>query len=235
MMRENIFLTAKWLHLINITYKVDPVILKSHLAKGLELDTIDGNAFISLVAFDFKDTKVKGMKIPFHVNFPEINLRFYVKHKEQRGVVFIKEFVPKFIISVVANTIYNEPYKTAGMKSEVTINDTIEVRHSLKTGGEEYFIKLSARNHLLTPPATSYEHFFKEHSFGYGTSHSGKTLVYRVDHPLWSVYPVIEYSHNFDFGKIYGSEYLFLNNEKPFNVLFAEGSEVTVYGAEDLK
>jgi len=234
-MSEKIFLTAKWLHLINITYKIDQNILKPHLPKRLELDTIDGNAFISLVAFDFVDTKVKGMKIPFHVNFPEINLRFYVKNKAQRGVVFIKEFVPKLMISFIANTIYNEPYKTAEMKSEVIIKDNIGVKHILKINNKEYFIKLSAKNEPSTPRITSHEHFFKEHSFGYGTSNSGKTLLYRVGHPVWRVFPVIEYSHNFDFCKIYGSEFSFLNNEKPFNVLLAEGSEVKVYSAEVLK
>jgi uncharacterized protein YqjF (DUF2071 family) len=233
-MSENIFLTAKWLHLINITYRVDPCILKSHLPKGLELDIIDGNAFISLVAFDFKDTKVKRMKIPFHVNFPEINLRFYVKHNGRRGVIFIKEFVPKFMISFIANTIYNEPYETADMKSEVSMNNKIEVSHTLKIKKDEYLIKLTAKNNPSTPPDTSHEHFFKEHSFGYGKSHSGKTLVYRVDHPVWRVYPVIDYSHNFDFDKIYGRKFSFLNEEKPFNVLFAEGSEVKVYGAKEL-
>ncbi|MEO8666728.1 MAG: DUF2071 domain-containing protein [Ignavibacteria bacterium] len=229
-----VFLTAKWLNLINITYKVDPSILKKYLPKGLELDTIDGSAFISLVAFDFKDTKVKGVKILFHVDFPEINLRFYVKHNAERGVVFIKEFVPKFMISFIANAVYNEPYKTAVMKSEFIANGKILVSYKLKTGGEEYFIKLSADNRLTTPSSDSIEHFFKEHSYGYGTSHSGKTLVYRVDHPVWRTYNVNDYSHNFDFGKIYGSRFSFLNNQKPFNVLLAEGSDVKVYSAQDV-
>jgi uncharacterized protein YqjF (DUF2071 family) len=41
-----------------------------------------------MVGFVFKDTRVLGIKWPFHVNFEEVNLRFYVRHfdgKEWKG------------------------------------------------------------------------------------------------------------------------------------------------------
>src|SRR5438552_16138448 len=98
---EKVFLTARWENLIITTFKIEPALLIPHIPSGLEPDTIDGSAFVSLVAFDFADTKVIGMKVPFNVNFPEINLRFYVKDKNKRGVVFIREFVPKIFIPVI--------------------------------------------------------------------------------------------------------------------------------------
>src|SRR4030095_306783 len=107
-MDKKVFLSARWENLIIISYKIDPSLLEPYMPPDLEVDTIDGNAFISLVAFDFLDTKVKGMKVPFHVNFPEINLRFYVKNKEKRGVVFIREFVPRTVIAFFANAFFNE-------------------------------------------------------------------------------------------------------------------------------
>ncbi|MEO6693786.1 MAG: DUF2071 domain-containing protein, partial [Ignavibacteria bacterium] len=128
-----------------------------------------------------------------------------------------------------------EPYETAKMSSKVLINDKVEVKHFLKTKGKEFQINLTAKNEPSTPSVTSAEHFFKEHSFGYGINHSGKTLVYRVDHPVWRVFPVIEYSHDLDYSCIYGSKFSFLNEEKPYNVLLAEGSSVKVYGADALK
>jgi uncharacterized protein len=233
---SKVFLTARWEHLILITYKVKPEFLIEYLPKGLVLDTIEGNAFVSLVAFSFLDTKVKGIKIPFHVNFPEINLRFYVKEPGEvprRGVVFIREFVPRFMIPVIANTLYNENYRALPMKSEIEFkNGKVNCSHIIKYKRKKHAIKIEAEDKLYMPPVNSAEHFFKEHEWGFGRSKKGDKLVYRVGHPFWKIYPVINLDMDFDFGSVYSEKWEFLNNEKPFNITFAKGSEVSVYSAE---
>lgn len=106
------FLTAEWKNLIMANYEINSEILKPYIPKGTEIDYFNGKCFISLVGFMFKDTKVFGIKFPFHVNFEEVNLRFYVKKGDKRGVVFIKEIVPKPLITFVANSVYHEHYQT---------------------------------------------------------------------------------------------------------------------------
>jgi uncharacterized protein len=233
---SKLFLTAEWRNLILITYKVPEEILTPHLPDELELDTIGGNAFVSLVAFDFINTRVKGRRIPFHVNFPEINLRFYVKEKEsgRRGVVFIREFVPRFFISFVANRIYNEPYKSIKMKSVVSVNEVVQVKHTLKYRGREFFISAEAKKEPYIPDENSKEHFFKEHSYGYGTNRRGETLVYKVEHPVWNVYPLITCDNNVDLEHLYGTKWSFLNGAEPYSVMLAEGSHIRVFNAEKL-
>lgn len=234
--RQNkIFLTAKWTNLIITSYKVKPELLEPHLPRGLWLDTIDGNAFISLVAFDFTDTRLKGLKIPFHINFPEINLRFYVKDDRRRGVVFIREFVPKFFISLIANKVYNENYKCIDMRSRAKENGKIFLNHTIKLKGREYQINIESENKSFLPETNTTEHFFKEHEWGFGTSRSGETLIYKVEHTFWEIYPIIKYEHNFDFGAIYGKKWKYLNNETPYNITFAKGSKIKVFKAEKLK
>ena len=114
------FLRAEWRNLILINYEVKPEILKKHVPFGTELDLHKGKCYLSLVGFLFLNTKVLGIKIPYHINFEEVNLRFYVKRLEKnewkRGVVFIKEIVPKKLISFVANTVYKENYQSLPMK-----------------------------------------------------------------------------------------------------------------------
>ncbi len=232
-----VFLTAKWKNLINATYAVPPSLLEPYLPSGLNPDIREGNAFVSLVAFEFQDTRLKGIRIPFHANFPEINLRYYVNHNGQRGVAFIREFVPKFWIAWFARQLYNEPYRKIRMKStnrEDRGSGTIEVLHNLKTAGKEFFIEARAMHLPYLPESDSLEHFFKEHEFGFGRSRTGKTLRYQVEHPAWDVYPVTEFRHNIDFEMLYGREWRFLNQSVPANVLLAAGSEVKVFGAEKL-
>ncbi len=229
MKETKVFLTARWHDLILITYDIDPEVLLPFLPDGLEPDVVNERAYISLVAFDFLDTKVKGINIPFHSNFPEINLRFYVKDAKRRGVVFLREFVPKRFIPMVANTLYNENYKAITMSSEVIKNGTVTLHHKIKKIGRYFEINAEALNEPYLPAEDSKEHFFKEHEWGFGKSKEGETIIYRVQHPQWKVYPLKSYDHNFDFAFIYGKEWDFLNDRKPYNVTFARGSSVKVY------
>ena len=235
LMKPKLFLRARWENLILITYSINPGLLEPLMPKGLEPDTINSNAFVSLVAFDFLDTKVRGIKVPFHVNFPEINLRFYVKTKEKRGVVFIRELVPKFFIARIANLLFNENYKSIKMTNQVEKNSTVKVKHFGFYDGLKFEIRVEGENNPYLPSEDSLEHFFKEHEWGFGKSKRGETLIYRVEHPFWEIYPVKKYSLNFDFGAIYGKKWEFLNSQRPFNMTLAVGSAVKVFSALPLE
>ncbi len=231
---KKLFLSARWENLLFATYKVPPEMLKPFIPQGLEPDRIDGDAFVSLIAFDFLDIKVKGLRLPFNVNFPEINLRCYVKNADRRGVVFIKELVPVRLTVIGAKLFFNEKYIHVDMKSEVTKSDKICVKHTVKIKSKEYFIQAEADNKPFMLDENSTENFFKEHKWGFGENKKKEALVYRVEHPHWEIYPLINFNHNFDFAKIYGDEWEFLNFEKPFNTALAKGSLIKVFEAEKL-
>src|ERR1700712_487644 len=133
---KKIFLTAEWKNLIMANYAVDPMVLQPYLPAHTELDSFNGKYYVSLVGFIFEKVKIKGISIPFHTNFPEINLRFYVKHTDKdgnikRGVVFISEIVPRAAIAWVANNIYKEKYVATAMKHSVSISDKeLELNYS---------------------------------------------------------------------------------------------------------
>src|SRR3954462_10026559 len=103
-----------------INYEVDPKILLPHLPPGTQLDTFNNKTLVSVVGFLFNDTKVFGLKWPFHTSFEEVNLRFYVKrcveNTWKRGVVFISEIVPRTVIAFMANKLYREHYRALPMK-----------------------------------------------------------------------------------------------------------------------
>ena len=73
------FLTAEWLGVLGVTYAVDAARLEPHLPRGAQIDTLEGSPRVSIVAFRFRRTRLRGVPIPLHVNFGEINLRFYVR------------------------------------------------------------------------------------------------------------------------------------------------------------
>jgi len=230
------FLTARWSNLCLITYPVPLALLEPRLPPGLSLDLRDGQAFVSLVAFDFLDTKVLRIPWPGYRNFPEINLRFYVRHGDERGVVFIREFVPKKLIAFLARNLYGEPYIAAPMTSRITQDASqIAVEHRLTFTGRENRLRIVGQNPSTLPAANTTEHFFKEHQWGFGKSRSGKCICYQVSHPFWECYSVTSYELDWDWPGVYGQEFAFLNSAKPYTVVLAAGSAISVFPKGKLK
>ncbi len=225
------FLSARWERLILLTYDVDPALLADHLPPGLIADTIDGRAFVSLVAFDFLNTRVLGIPWPGYRDFPEVNLRFYVRHPDgRRGVVFIREYVPKTLIALLAKWLYNEPYQAAPMNSNWKEEESFfQLQHELRIGGSIQRLQVELGCKPEMSQEDSLDHFFKEHSWGFGQTRSGRLLEYQVWHPLWETLPVKNVHLDWDWGLIYGEKWDFLADQQPFHKAFAVGSEIRVY------
>lgn len=234
------FLKAEWKRLALANYEVDPEMLKPFLPYKTELDTWNNTCYVSLVGFMFINTRVFGMKIPYHVNFEEINLRFYVRHHDgrqwKRGVVFVSEIVPKPVISFVANTLYNEHYKTRKMfhKWEET-ESTMETCYGYFEKGKPQSIAVSTSRNATPFAADSETEFITEHYWGYSSISENKTTEYEVTHPRWKVYKVLDFTIDFDFELAYGSHFSKLNELSPKSVMLAEGSQITVESKKILR
>ena len=227
------FLRASWENLVLVNYIIEPSILSPYIPKGTELDFWNGKCYVSLVGFLFKNTKLLGLKIPFHVNFEEVNLRFYVKRKEnnkwKRGVVFIKELVPKWALSFVANTIYKEHYQTVPMKNNISINNEIlNVSYKWLINNKWHSIEVNAEQECSLIEKESETEFITEHYWGYARVNDIRTNEYEVTHPRWVHHKIKDYKINVDFEKVYGTDFSFLNNSKPKSVMLAKGSHITV-------
>lgn len=229
------FLTARWSNLFLATYAVPPELLRPRLPPGLDLDTRDGLCFASLVGFDFLDTRVLGVPWPGFRNFPELNLRFYVRHGERRGVVFVREYVPPRFVAWAARTFYNEPYRAARMENVFTDESaTITAEYRIQLYGKTHVLRATGDKPAVRPRPESVEHFFKEHEWGFGTTRRGRTLMYRVEHPVWDVYPVREWAVDVDWSALYGAEWSVMQGVRPYSTVLAVGSEVAVFTGKPL-
>jgi uncharacterized protein YqjF (DUF2071 family) len=196
---------------------------------ALELDRWEGHAHVSLVAFDFRDTRVLLCRVPGYVAFPEVNLRTYVRHGGDRGVTFISELVPRKLVAAVARRVYNEPYRATRMESATAIGgDRVCVTHRVFAGGREHTMTAVGSNEAMVPATASGAHFFKEHEWGYGRTRDGRLLRFRVRHPLWAVRTLHDVALDVDFGAMYGGQWAWLTDATPVSVVFAVGSPVIV-------
>jgi uncharacterized protein YqjF (DUF2071 family) len=224
------FLTARWQDLIMANYEVDPSLLESRLPAGISLDLHEGKCFVSLVGFMFLDTRVLDFLVPFHINFEEVNLRFYVvreiEDEIRRGVVFVKEIVPKAAIAAIARSLYGEPYERWAMSNERS--DT-HVAYNWSKVSCANSISVTRGENLGVPASDSHGEFIIEHYWGYTKRGENRTDEYRVEHPKWELFEAADPQIDVDFGCTYGEEFAFLNDQMPFSILLAKGSEIAVY------
>lgn len=228
----NTFLAAEWRKLIMANYVMDPAVLEPYLPHKTELDFWQGKCYVSLVGFMFLNTRLLGIKVPFHTHFEEVNLRFYVRFNDggewKRGVVFMREIVPKYALSLVANTVYGERYQTMQMKHDwQDTGDELKVSYHWK---KDRWHSIAAKANRQSQPiiAGSEEEFITEHYWGYTRHGIGKSSEYKVEHPRWEVYPVQDYSLDVDYTLLYGKDFSDLNHAKPKSVFLAEGSGIKV-------
>lgn len=231
------FLTAQWRNLVMLNYEIDPDLVRSRVPAGTEIDFWNGKTFVSLVGFRFLETRVLGWQVPFHVNFDEVNLRFYVRHQSngqwRRGVVFVKEIVPRSAIAMVARWAYNEQYVALPMRSAVnppseSNSHSGSVSYAWQWAGQ--WNEVSAQFSGTPSPLQegSEAEFITEHYWGYAAQRDGSTLEYRVEHPSWRVWKADQSRFAGDVSTLYGNEFTRLLHSPPSSAFVAEGSDIIV-------
>ncbi len=237
------FLTAQWRHFAMLNYEVDPAVLEPYLPRGLELDTWNGKHFVSLVGFMFLDARLLGVPIPFHDAFPEVNLRFNVRRADdggdRRGVVFIRELVPKYCVSLVARRIFNENFLTLPMRSRIepgaNLSEPTTVEYQWRFAGRWNRLHVAATGQWQAPDAGSLEEFTVEHYFAFTRQPDGGSLEYYVEHPPWSISAVTHIDLDCDARALYGPALAAALAHSPESAFLADGSAVSVRQASEAR
>jgi uncharacterized protein YqjF (DUF2071 family) len=243
-MHESPFLTAEWRHLAMLNFEVDPKVLLPLVPAGTELDDWQGRAFVSIVGFLFLRTRVLGVGIPFHRDFEEVNLRFYVRRRVadewRRAVVFVKEIVPRLAIARTARAVYGERYVAVPMRHRLEWDNAGTARpravsYSWWFRGRENFMQLSVADEPQNAAPGSDVELITEHYWGYARRRDGRTTEYRVEHPRWQVRNAMTARLDCDVEGLYGGEFVEFLQAPPASAFLAGGSEVAVFRGATLR
>src|SRR5205823_2699573 len=221
-----------------LNFVVDPRILTPFVPPGTEIDYENGETFLSIVGFLFLDTRLLSLPIPLHRNFEEVNLRFYVRKRSadtwRRGVVFIRELVPRHAIALVARAFYGERYVALPMRHAI-IDDGVHVsaEYSWRRGKKWESLKMSAGGELQSISAGSHAEFITEHYWGY-TCVQGGCSEYRVEHPRWKIWNAASFEFTGDVASLYGEQFVQTLSATPRSAFITDGSPITVQKREVL-
>lgn len=238
LVRVRPFLTANWRYLAMLNFVVDPKIVAPLVPPGTEIDFENGETFLSVVGFLFLDTCLLGLPIPLHRDFEEVNLRFYVRKKSadtwRRGVVFIRELVPRRAIATVARVFYGENYVALPMKHQIDHVDLkLSVEYSWRRGRKWESLKMSATGEPQTIPAGSHAEFITEHYWGYTCVRAGCS-EYRIEHPRWKIWNAEKFELSADVAALYGDQFVEPLTAAPRSAFIADGSPIEVLLREQL-
>jgi uncharacterized protein len=235
---RRLFLSAEWRDLAMLNYEVSPRLLQPYVPRGTELDSFQGKTFISLVGFRFLNTKLFGiLPIPFHTDFDEVNLRFYVRRSEartdKRGVVFIREIVPRRAIALVARLAYGENYVSLPMKHEIeTRESAITANYQWQLNGRWCGLHAEASESAGQPLEGSLEQFITEHYWGYVAPPGGGCKEYHVAHVPWRVWKATNAGVDGDCDALYGPDFSRILERQPGSAFIAHGSPVRVFAKQ---
>jgi uncharacterized protein YqjF (DUF2071 family) len=221
-----------------LNFVVDAKIVAPLVPPGTEIDFDNGETFLSVVGFLFLDTRLLGLPIPLHRDFEEVNLRFYVRKKSadtwRRGVVFVRELVPRRAIAVVARTFYGENYVALPMKHQIDHTDLkLSVEYSWRRGRTWEALKMSASGEPQAIPAGSHADFITEHYWGYTRVRAGCS-EYRVEHPRWKTWNAETFELSADVASLYGEQFVDSLTTVPRSAFIADGSPIEVLLREQL-
>ncbi len=122
-------MTQQWRDLVFLHWSYEPEVVRAAITTGLrghgmdpdsvELDTFDGKAWVGLIPFRMRNLRLRGLPpIPTTSNFPEINVRTYVRSRGRPAVWFFSLDTPQLLPTAVARTAFKLPYCWA--RAEVT-------------------------------------------------------------------------------------------------------------------
>lgn len=232
---QRAFLTAEWRYLVMLSYEVDPRVLAPLVPAGLTLDRWRGRALVSVVGFRFLDARVLRVPVPWHRDFDEVNLRFYVRRDAadgvRRGVVFVRELVPRAAVALTARLAFNEPYRALAMRSAVPAQPAEapgRLTYEWRVDGGWQRLAATAEGRPALPGPGSEEAFVTDHRWGFTRQRDGDTYEYEVAHPPWRVWrataPVLAAAT----ARLYGPAFARPLADPPLSALIADGSAVIV-------
>jgi uncharacterized protein YqjF (DUF2071 family) len=224
------FLRARWRHVVIASYAVEEAAVTPFLPAGVELDRWQGWPVVSLLALEMTDVRVRGVPIPLHRRFPDVNFRCYARRADgEPGVVFLKEIVPRRAVALVARLVFNEKFVARSVRHAVEREgDASRFLYVWRDGGRTHRLAATVAGPPQVIQAGSLEEFLMERRLGFVAQRDGRLLTYRIERERWRWWRPLAFETQADAAILYGERFRGLFETPPISVVVAEGSPVTV-------
>jgi uncharacterized protein YqjF (DUF2071 family) len=183
-------MTQTWRDLLFAHWRVDPQVLRAKIPPQFPLDLFDGRAWIGVVPFRMTNVGPRGMPSPPGLSeFPELNVRTYVRVGDKPGVYFFSLDAASRLAVRAARALLNLPYYDAAMSvTPVSGGFAYECRRS-GDDRAEFIGTYRPIGHEFAPAAGSLEYFLTERYCLYNMARGGSAYRLDIHHPRWLLQP----------------------------------------------
>jgi uncharacterized protein YqjF (DUF2071 family) len=190
------FFLAGWERALFIHFEVDAEALQRDVP--FPLDLCDGKAYVSLVAFTMRDMRFRsGGKVLSFLLKPIathrfLNVRTYVKHRNERGIFFITEWLSNWLSVQLGPLLYGLPYHFAKINYSHAHEENRlcgKVESPEQSACFDYEAQLAACENFIPCKTGSRDEFFLERYTAF-TACGLRRRFFRIWHPPWPQLPV---------------------------------------------
>jgi uncharacterized protein len=183
-------MTQTWHDLLFAHWRMDPLQLQTKIPTEFALDLFGGDAWLAVVPFRMTNVSARGVPaLPWISEFPELNVRTYVRVGNRPGVFFFSLDAGSSLAVHAARTLLNLPYYGASMK--VTTAQGVVEYHCRRDENEdaEFLATYEPMGPASLATEGSLEHFLTERYCLYNLDHRGRPYRLEIHHPPWALQP----------------------------------------------
>ncbi len=183
-------MVQRWTDVVFLHWRYPPEVVQRMLPAGVEVETYDGSAWVGLVPFRMEGLGFPGLApLPFVGEFPEVNVRTYVRSGERSGVWFFSLDIDRLLPTLVARTAYRLPYcfgRVEHRRVGDIVTSTVQRRWPRPAGDGSTGI--AVRTGSPADRDGPLEHFLTSRWGLIAANRSGSLRHAAVDHPPWPLH-----------------------------------------------
>jgi uncharacterized protein YqjF (DUF2071 family) len=182
-----------WDDLLLASWPVPVSAVRSLVPPGLEIDTFDGSAWVSIVPFRAGNMRLHWLpQIPGQADFHELNFRTYVRLGDTRAVSFLSLDSPGALASLIGSKLFGLPFRDATIRIEKRGDGyRVESRRTMRSEPPAEFIaSYLPYGEAATPRPGSLENFLTARLSLFVAGRDGQLHRGDISHAPWLLQPV---------------------------------------------
>lgn len=184
-------MTQTWRHLLFAHWPVAPDVIRPLVPAAFDLDLFDGTAWVGIVPFNMTNVAPRFVpSLPWVSEFPELNVRTYVRAGDRPGVFFFSLDAGSALAVHTARTLLNLPYYSASMTvTPRTDGIAYDSRRDASNRPAEFRAVYGPAGEVFTAARGSLEYFLTERYCLYHLTRRGRPYRLEIHHPPWRLQP----------------------------------------------
>lgn len=178
-----------WENILFLHFHVPKEIIEPQIPSQLDIDCFEGKAWIGLIPFYMREIARRPFPpVPGLKEFPEFNVRTYVRHGNRRGIWFFSLDITNRLAAWAARTLFHLPYRTASMQCPRDEKGWVHYLSHEPHSGQCFQARYRPSSGPLPADPLSFIHWASERYCLFTSDNKNHLFRGDIHHPPWTFY-----------------------------------------------